>query len=92
MCCDKGVPLPKYRDRTTSRTLVCHKVAQAFLSENNLNLSTIYVKVKNPVKPVASLLPGSTPVEDIRVGLQEQEYGVTSLKQVTVKTLLPKRW
>jgi hypothetical protein len=53
--------------------------------ENKLNFFTFYTKADKPVKAIIMHLPGNISAEDITVAIQEIDYDVISVKQMTAK-------
>jgi hypothetical protein len=62
---------------------------QKFLTDKNLCFFTFYRKVDKLVKAVIRYLPGNMSAEEITVVLQEIDYDVISVKQMTVKCGTP---
>jgi hypothetical protein len=69
--------------------MVDYNAIQKFFIEKNLHFFTFYTKADKPVKAVIRHLPGNTSEEDIAVALQEMDYDVISVKQMTAKRPTP---
>jgi hypothetical protein len=68
---------------------VVYNATQKLLTEQNLHFSAFYTKADKPVKAAIMHLPGNTSAEDIILALQETDYGVISIKQMTAKRPTP---
>jgi hypothetical protein len=66
-----------------------YNAMQKFLTGKNLHFFTFYTKTDKPVNAVIRYLPGNISAEDITVTLQESNYVVIEVKQVTAKRTTP---
>jgi hypothetical protein len=66
-----------------------HKATQNLLSQKGLPFFAFYTEGDKPVKAAIRHLPSNTSSEDITVALQELEYEVISVKQMTAKRPTP---
>jgi hypothetical protein len=69
--------------------MVDYNAMQKFFAEKSLQFFTFYTKVDKLVKTVIRHLPGNTSAEGITVALQERDYDVISVKQMTAKCPTP---
>jgi hypothetical protein len=66
-----------------------YNAIQKFFTEKNLHFFTFYTKPDKPVKDIIKYVLGNTSGEDIAVALQEIDYDVISVKQMTAKCPTP---
>jgi hypothetical protein len=71
-----------------TKSMVDYNAIQKFLTKKNLHFFTFYTKVDKLVKAVIRHLPGNISAVDITVALQEIDYNIVSLKQMTAKRLI----
>jgi hypothetical protein len=75
--------------RITTKSMVDYNAIQKFLNEKNLHFFTFYTKADKPVNTITRQLPGNNPAENIIVALQQTDYHVVSVKQMTAKRTIP---
>jgi hypothetical protein len=71
------------RIRITTKRMMDYNTAQILRTEKNIHFFTIYTKADKPDKAVIRHLPGNALAEDITVALQDVDYDVISVKQMT---------
>jgi hypothetical protein len=68
---------------------VDYKTIQEFLTEKNFHFIIFYTKADKSVIAVTRHVPGNNAAREINVALQEIDYDVISVKQMTAKCLTP---
>jgi hypothetical protein len=69
--------------------MVGYHTIQEFLTDKSFDFFAFYTKVNKPVKSIIRHLAGNISTEDISVALQEKNYDISSVKQMTTKCPTP---
>jgi hypothetical protein len=75
--------------RITTESMVDCNTIQKFLTEKNLHFCTFCIKADKLVKAIIRHLSGNNSAEDITVALQEIDYDIINVKQMTAKRPSP---
>jgi hypothetical protein len=66
-----------------------YSAIRAYFDSHQLHYYTFHLKSEKPITAVIRQLPGDTPAEDISNGLQDLDFTILSVKQITANRPSP---